>query len=52
MQTLKSGQNEIKSDNKQDASLAKVEQAENKQADALVEKAQSEDNPGNDWYVK
>ena len=49
---VKSGQNEIKSDNKQDASLAKAEQTDNQQADALVEKAQNEDNPGNDWYVK
>lgn len=49
---VKSGQKEISSDNKQDVSLAKAEQTENKQADALVEKAQNEDNPGNDWYVK
>src|SRR5208282_1769778 len=39
---VKSGQAELKSDNKQDAQLKAKEDSDNEQADALVKKAQNE----------
>lgn len=49
---VKSGQAELKSDNKQDAQLKAKEDSDNSQADALAKKAQNEPNPGDDWNTK
>ena len=43
---------EIANDQAKDASLAKAEASDNSQADALVQKAQNEPNPGDDWNSK
>jgi hypothetical protein len=47
---LYAGKKEIQSDQKQDQVLAQKEASDNQQADALVQKAQNEKNPGDDWY--
>jgi hypothetical protein len=53
---VKSGQAEVKSDNKQDASLTKTEQVDNQQAEALVAQANqlpsTEQPVTEDWYKK
>jgi hypothetical protein len=43
---------EMQNDNKEDAKLKANEDSTNKQADALVKKAQDEPNPGDDWNSK
>ena len=47
---LYAGKKQIQSDQKQDQVLAQKEASDNQQADALVQKAQNEENPGDDWY--
>lgn len=53
---VKSGQNEIKSDNKKDASLAKAETSDSSEADALIEDAKelpnTEQTVADDWNTK